>query len=572
MPGRSEVARPGPDPIGVLPAPTRRQRPRQRLYLDHTNPNQTRDQAREADLDWELIAQYRAEISSRLTARLDKEGGRITEEDREQLGIEVIEELVKAEAESLVSTGGRPWTTEEEKALKKALVAALFGLGRLQPLVDEPEVENIIIIASGTNCSVWLEKTDGTVVTAPPVADSEDELREFLADLGARQNRPFTEARPSLHLRLPGGARLAAASWVTANTSVVIRRHGLRTISMAEMVYDRKACGPVLADFLAACVRAGKSIVVSGVQGSGKTTWVRALCSCIPPWEMIGTFETEFELHLHELVDRHHIVHAWEHRPGSGEVGLDGRRAGEFTLEEALHDSFRFALARQIVGEVRGPEVWDMLKAMESGPGSICTTHARSADHTIEKLVSCAMEKGPQVTRELAISKLAAAVDVVVHLRADVTEVGEGTSRKRRWVEEVLVVDPSADAVRGYATAPVFAPNRLGQAVATGKLDDRLARELARHGFDLEAYTTEAKAYEGVERDMTPLVPAVCGAMVVTGLIGMVYALRPVPPRPPRPARPLTGFGRLGARVASSAPVRSRSSVSAPLPACWSRW
>ncbi|NHA01188.1 Flp pilus assembly complex ATPase component TadA [Nocardioides sp. W3-2-3] len=103
---------------------------------------------------------------------------------------------------------------------------------------------------------------------------------------------------------------------------------------------------------------------------------------------------------MHELVDRHKIVHAWEHRPGSGEVGIDGRQAGEFSLEEAIHHSFRFNLARQIVGEVRGPEVWNMLKAMESGPGSISTTHARSAVHTIEKLVSCAMEKGPQVTRE----------------------------------------------------------------------------------------------------------------------------------------------------------------------------
>src|SRR3546814_2821893 len=162
----------------------------------------------------------------------------------------------------------------------------------------------------------------------------------------------------------------------------------MREVSMDEMVYDRKACTAVLADFLAACVRAGKSIVVSGVQGSGKTTWVRALCSCIPPWEMIGTFETEFELHLHELVYRHKIVHAWEHRPGSGEVGIDGRQAGEFSLEEAIHHSFRFNLARQIVGEVRGPEVWNMLKAMESGPGSISTTHARSAEHRSEEHTS----------------------------------------------------------------------------------------------------------------------------------------------------------------------------------------
>ncbi len=238
-------------------------------HADHPD----HDQNHEVDLDWDLVAQYRAEVSSRLTARLDKEGGRITDEGREQLGIQVIEDLIQTEAENLVSTGRRPWPPQEEKALKTALRAALFGLGRLQPLVDRSDVENIIIIASGPDCWVRLELTDGTLVEVPPIADSEDELREFLADLGSRQNRPFTEARPSLHLRLPGGARLAAASWVTADTSVVIRRHGLREVSLDEMVNDHKACGPVLAGFLAACVRAGKSIVVSGVQGSGKTTW-----------------------------------------------------------------------------------------------------------------------------------------------------------------------------------------------------------------------------------------------------------------------------------------------------------
>jgi type IV secretory pathway ATPase VirB11/archaellum biosynthesis ATPase len=329
------------------------------------------------------------------------------------------------------------------------------------------------------------------------VADSEDELRDFLADLGARQNRPFTEARPSLHLRLPGGARLAAASWVTATTSVVIRRHRLVQVSMDDMVHRRQACGPVLANFVAACVRAGKSLVVSGIQGSGKTTWVRALCSEIPPHEMIGTFETEFELHLHEMPDRHPIVHAWEHRPGSGEVGVDGRQAGLFSLEEAIHDSFRFALDRQIVGEVRGPEVWPMLKAMESGPGSISTTHARSAEHTVEKLVSCAMETGPQVTRELAISKLAASIDIVMHLHAEIVEEPDGTQRKRRWVEEVLVIEPSPDAVMGYSATSVFRPGPDGVAVASGEVSDRLCHDLIRHGFDLDAYNAESSTYGG---------------------------------------------------------------------------
>lgn len=141
-----------------------------------------------------------------------------------------------------------------------------------------------------------------------------------------------------------------------------------------------------------------------------------------------------------------------------------------------------------------------MLKAMESGPGSISTTHARSAEHTVEKLVSCAMESGPQVTRELAISKIAAAIDVVIYLHADIVEEPDGTQRKRRWVHEVLVVEPSPDAVMGYSATAVFRPDGTGLtgtgqggfAVATGEISDRLCRDLIRHGFDLDAYNAES--------------------------------------------------------------------------------
>ena len=143
---------------------------------------------------------------------------------------------------------------------------------------------------------------------------------------------------------------------------------------------------------------------------------MRALCAEIDPLEAIGTFETEYELHLHELRDRHRIVHPWEARPGSGERGADGRQAGEFTLDEALVDSFRFNLARQIVGEVRGKEIWAMIKAMESGTGSISTTHASDAVAALRKLVTCAMEAGPHVTHALATSKLASTIDLIVHL------------------------------------------------------------------------------------------------------------------------------------------------------------
>ena len=199
--------------------------------------------------------------------------------------------------------------------------------------------------------------------------------------------------------------------------------------------------------------------------------------------EALGTFETEYELHLHEL-PHHDMVHAWESRPGSGERGPDGRQAGEFTLDEALTDSFRFNLSRQIVGEVRGREIWAMIKAMESGTGSISTTHASDAVAAVRKLVTCAMEAGPHVTQTLATGKLAATLDLIVHLDMRTT-TRAGVSTRVRRVAEIVAIDPG-ERETGYATTHVFAAGPDGVAVP-GVLPDAY-QALVAHGFDLSAY------------------------------------------------------------------------------------
>jgi pilus assembly protein CpaF len=189
-------------------------------------------------------------------------------------------------------------------------------------------------------------------------------------------------------------------------------------------------------------------------------------------------------LHLHELTKRHRIVHPWEARPGSGERGVDGRQAGEFTLDEALVDSFRFNLARQIVGEVRGKEIWAMIKAMESGTGSISTTHASDAVAAVRKLVTCAMEAGPHVTQALATSKLAATVDLIVHLDLQTTTGSAGPTRQRK-VAEIIALDPG-EKETGYATTHVFSPDVSGE--ATPNVLPDAYRALTAHGFDLAGY------------------------------------------------------------------------------------
>jgi len=441
------------------------------------------------DLDWSLVAALRAQASEQLSQAVAADRGRLDRAAQEELGRAIVLDLIESSVADRVNAGGTTLSVSEQDGLARAVFDSLFRLGRLQPLVDDDRVENIIITGHD---NVLLELTDGSLIEGPDVADSNEELIDFLVFLASRSEvnaRGFSEAQPRLHLRLDGGSRLAAAAWVTPRPCVVIRRHRLMEVTLDDLV-ARQMLTPVAASFLRAAVRARKSIVVSGSQGAGKTTLVRALCAEIDPLEAIGTFETEYELHLHELRDRHRIVHPWEARPGSGERGADGRQAGEFTLDEALVDSFRFNLARQIIGEVRGKEIWAMIKAMESGTGSISTTHASDAVAALRKLVTCAMEAGPHVTHALATSKLASTIDLIVHL--DLRTVSEaGTSRRRRRVAEIIAIDPG-ERETGYATTHVFAPDLDGTAVPAVLPDEY--RALASDGFDLGGYLAQQEA------------------------------------------------------------------------------
>ncbi|GAB7003979.1 CpaF/VirB11 family protein [Nocardioides sp. AN3] len=463
------------------------------------------------EVDWSLVATLRAQASEQLSQAVAADRSRLDKAAQEELGRSIVLDLVESSMAESVNAGEGTWGLGQQRAIAHAVFDSLFRLGRLQPLVDEDRVENIVIAGHD---NVLLELTDSSLIDGPPVADSDEELIDFLVFLASRSEvnaRAFSEAQPSLHLRLDGGSRLAAAAWVTPRPSVVIRRHRLMRVTLDDLV-ERHMLTPVAASFLRAAVRARKSIIVAGAQGSGKTTLVRALCGEIDRLEAIGTFETEYELQLHEL-GRHKIVHAWEARPGSGERGLDGRQAGEYTLDQALVDSFRFNLSRQIVGEVRGREIWAMIKAMESGTGSISTTHAAHAIAALSKLVTCAMEAGPHVTHELATSKLAATVDLVVQLDLRDEADADGTRWRRRRVAEIVAVTPG-ERETGYATTHVFkAPthdygygseddyrddygdlegngsrdgSRDGAAVP-GVLPDEY-RSLARYGFDLNGY------------------------------------------------------------------------------------
>jgi pilus assembly protein CpaF len=252
------------------------------------------------DVDWKLVAKMRTEVARRLAEQIGE--SRPDREAEETEGAAIIRQVLEEDTAEEIVRVGQARSLAEQEVLAKAVFDAMFGLGRIQPLVDDDRVENIMI--AGYN-RVLVELADGTLWEIPAIAESDAEVAELLERLASRSENPrsFTPASPSLHLVLPGGERLAGAR-DTARLSVVIRRHRIRKVSLDDLV-AWGTISPTLAGFLAASVKARLCIVVSGEQGAGKTTTLRALCAQIPRLEPVGTFESEYELFLHELPEQH---------------------------------------------------------------------------------------------------------------------------------------------------------------------------------------------------------------------------------------------------------------------------
>ena len=411
-------------------------------------------------LDHQLVRDVRREVAEQLAVRLQAEP-LPDPQTRRELGRALVADVLARHAVQGVHAGQPPRSVGEEYQLAEAVMAALFGLGRLQPLIDDPDIENIEV----NGCDeVWISYADGHEERGPSVADSDAELIESLQLLASQvggAERTFTTANPRLHLRLDDGSRLAAMAWTTTRPQVVVRRHRVRDVDLDDLV-TLGTLDTALAAFLRAALHAGKNIVVTGLQNAGKTTLIRALANEFHPMERFATIEREYELHLHELTDRHPRVVAMEGREGSSERDTAGRRAGEVTLADLVVDALRMNLRRIIVGEVRGSEAIPMLEAMSTGDGSLCTVHARSAARAFDRIVTLCLSAGVGMTDTFAHRLAAGAIDFVVHINLlDESALG---GRKHRFVSEVLEVDGIGEFGRPTTTS-VFTPGPDGRAI-----------------------------------------------------------------------------------------------------------
>ncbi|MGD8216038.1 CpaF family protein [Aestuariimicrobium sp. Y1814] len=352
-------------------------------------------------------------------------------QDRRMLGRSVISQVVRARGEELAAGGEALWTPDDEADYRVAVDSAIFGYGRLQPLFEIEDAENIEI--HGWD-SVVVQHTDGRRSHHPPVADTDEELVEAIRFLGetAQPARPFDDAHPMMTIALGNRFRLHAIGFgLSFRPSIVIRQHLHTDITLDDLA-DGGLMPRELATILRAGVLAQKSTVVSGDQGAGKTTLLRALIDAIPTSERFGTLETDYELLTHLQPHRRNIL-ALQARVGLGEQ-VDGRSLGAWTVADLIPEALRQNLTRLVVGEVRGEEAGALFQAMQSGAGSLSTTHSHSAVSTIDRLAS-RVAQGGVVTVEEAYRQIAHHLHFLVHVKL-VDDTWRGGARTR-YISEV---------------------------------------------------------------------------------------------------------------------------------------
>jgi pilus assembly protein CpaF len=390
------------------------------------------------DLDWAQVVDLRRRASEIITDEAEgyaRSSGRpLSHEDRLLLGRSIIRRVVADHVRSRHRSGAELWSSAQEDAYATAVENSIFGYGRLQPLLEMPNVENIEI--HGWD-SVVVQYGDGRRRRMPPVADSDAELIEAIRFLGqnSEPSRPFDDTHPTMTLALGKRFRLHAMGFgLSYRPSIVIRQHTLTNVSLADLA-DSGLMPYEVAQFLDAAILARKSMVISGDQGAGKTTLLRALINAIPFNERFGTLETDYELMTHLQPGRENIL-ALQARVGHGETS-GGARVGDFTISELVPEALRQNLSRLVIGEVRGGEAAAMFEAMQAGTGTLSTTHSHSAESTMDRLAS-RVAQGGVLSVEEAYRQIAHNIHLFIYVKL-VDETWKGGMR-RRYVSEVRQV------------------------------------------------------------------------------------------------------------------------------------
>jgi pilus assembly protein CpaF len=359
---------------------------------------------------------------------------------------------------------------EDREQIASEIADDIFGYGPLEKLLPDQSISEIMV--NGPH-EIWIERR-GLLSRTPLRFSDESHLRRIITKMVGQIGRRIDESSPMVEARLPDGSRVHAIVPPLSLTGplLTIRKFAQNRFALDELIQIGTLSSEA-ADFLARCIQADISMLISGGTGTGKTTLLNALSAAVPGGDRIITIEDAAELQL----SQEHVLRL-ESRPKN----IEGE--GEITIRDLVRNALRMRPDRIIVGEVRGAEALDMLQAMNTGhEGSLSTVHANSARDALSRLETMVLMAGFDLPVKAIRQQVSAALDVIVQLeRLDdgtrhVTAIAEVQRMEGDTITLQNLFEFRVDRVEADRTV-------VGRLEATGLRPAFLAK-FARHGIEL---------------------------------------------------------------------------------------
>ena len=345
---------------------------------------------------------------------------RINLEALSSMAGERVRAEIRAAVAKLVEEEKTPLSLVEKDRVIEEILDEVFGLGPLEPLLQDPTVSDILVT---TPKLVYVERA-GKLYRTPVEFKDDAHLLRIIEKVVSRVGRRVDESSPLVDARLPDGSRVNAAIPPVAvdGPLLSIRRFGRHALKGEDLV-AKGALTDGMLELLKGSVKARLNILICGGTGSGKTTLLNALSSYIPEDERIVTIEDAAELRLQQT----HVARM-ETRPAN----VEG--TGAIHIRQLVINSLRMRPDRIIVGEVRSEEALDMLQAMNTGhDGSLTTIHANTPRDGLGRLeVMVGMANANMGIRSIR-QQIASAVDLFVQT----SRFSDGTRRITHITEVV---------------------------------------------------------------------------------------------------------------------------------------
>jgi pilus assembly protein CpaF len=363
-------------------------------------------------------------------------------------------------------------STAEQNMLLEDICNDVLGYGPLEPLLARDDIADIMV----NGCNGIFIEVDGRLQQTDIRFRDNTQLVNVCQRIVSQVGRRVDESSPICDARLPDGSRVnvIVAPLAIDGAVLTIRKFRKDKLTLDQLVqFD--TISPAGAEVLKIISRVRCNVVISGGTGSGKTTLLNCLTRYIDADERVITCEDTAELQLQQP----HTVRLETRAPN-----LEGE--GEITMRDLVRNCLRMRPERIIVGEVRGPEAFDLLQAMNSGHhGSMGTLHANSPREALSRLESMITMTGFALPSKTIREMICQSIDVIIHVQ----RLRDG-SRRITHITEILGVEGETPITRD-----LFVYQVIG--------DDRAGRIIGRHrstGIDRPHFWERARYYGEVER------------------------------------------------------------------------